>query len=182
MNIKYFYTILFLGLLVSSCTSLKQAQLPQAEAGASKVITSAASIETIEADTVHYELLMSGNNAKNGIDQIIREQGQLDNLYSILYGNNRKAPKIDFSRKAVIVLTCGPFNTGGYSIEIISVIKKGNSIELLWEVKTPEPWDIVTQAITRPYGIFSVDAEQNGSILIKCLNDTYNGSEKSFSK
>ena len=168
MNIKYFYTILFLSLLVSSCASLKQAQLPQAEAGASKVITSAASIETIEADTVHYELLMSGNNAKNGIDQIIREQGRLDNLYAILYGNGRKAPKIDFSRKAVVVLTCGPFNTGGYSVEIISAIKTGNTIELVWEVTPPEPRDIVTQAITRPYGIFSVDAEQSDSIRIKC--------------
>ncbi|GEM_PF-1879777 len=182
MNIKYFYTILFLGLLVLSCTSVKEARLPEAESNLSADIPSTAPIETAGINTVHHELLMSGNNAKNGIDQIIREQGQLDNLYSILYGNNRKAPKIDFSRKAVIVLTCGPFNTGGYSIEIISAIKIGNSIELLWEVKTPEPWDIVTQAITRPYGIFSVDAEPSSSILIKCLNDTYNGSEKSFSK
>lgn len=168
MNIKYFYTILFLGLLVSSCTSLKQTGLPEAKSNASEDISSAAPIKTVEVNTVHHELLMSGNNAKSGLDQIIREQGQLDKLYSILYGNNRKAPKIDFSRKAVIVLTCGPFNTGGYSIEIISAIKTGNSIELVWGVKTPEPLDIVTQAITRPYGIFSVDAEPSDSILIKC--------------
>lgn len=168
MNTKYFFIGLSLCLLISSCSSLKHSPSSEPVPAVSKEMSAIVPITTTDISSIHYELLLSGNNAKNSIEQIIREQNQLENLYSILFNNQVQAPKIDFSRKAVIVLTCGPFNTGGYSIEIISAIKTGNSIELVWGVKTPEPLDIVTQAITRPYGIFSVDAEPSDSILIKC--------------
>ncbi|UTC75199.1 dentilisin complex subunit PrcB [Treponema sp. OMZ 792] len=164
MNIKYFYISLFFVFLISSCAGLKECPFPE---------TSAAPLKTGDANKIQYELLRSGNNAKNGIDQVIREQGRLDNLYAIIYGNHVTVPKIDFSRKAVVVITSGPFRTGGYRIEILSAIKTGNSIELVWGLIGPSPKDIVTQAITSPYSIFAVYAEPNDTIVLRC-NDSLN--------
>lgn len=173
MNVKYL--CVFLCLLFLSCLNLKSS--PERISPVSKDFSSIATSETVHENTGHYELLRSGSNSKSGIDQIIRDQGRLDNLYAILYGSRLKAPKIDFSSKAVVVITSGPFSTGGYGIELISVIKTGNSIELVWGLIRPSPQDIVTQAITSPYSIFAVDAESNDNIVLKC-NDNLNLNDK----
>ena len=91
-----------------------------------------------------------------------------------MYGNSLKAPVIDFSKKAVVIAAAGPFNTGGYSIAPVSAIKTGKIINLVFEVKSPGPKDMVTQAFTRPYVIVSVDAEPDTEIFIEINGDAKN--------
>ena len=122
-----------------------------------------------------YEILIQGNNLKTGLPSIVKSQEDLQTLYSVLYGNSLKAPLIDFSKKAVVIAAAGPFNTGGYSIVPVSAIKTGKIINLVFEVKSPGPKDMVTQAFTRPYVIFSVDAEPDTEIFIEINGDAKNG-------
>lgn len=122
-----------------------------------------------------YEILIQGNNFKTGLPSIVKSQEDLQTLYSVLYGNSLKAPVIDFSKKAVVIAAAGPFNTGGYSIVPVSAIKTGKIINLVFEVKSPGPKDMVTQAFTRPYVIVSVDAEPDTEIFIEINGDAKNG-------
>ncbi|UTC93462.1 dentilisin complex subunit PrcB [Treponema denticola] len=122
-----------------------------------------------------YEILIQGNNLKTGLPSIVKSQEDLQTLYSVLYGNSLKAPLIDFSKKAVVIAAAGPFNTGGYSIVPVSAIKTGKIINLVFEVKSPGPKDMVTQAFTRPYVIVSVDAEPDTEIFIEINGDAKNG-------
>ena len=121
-----------------------------------------------------YEILIQGNNLKTGLPSIVKSQEDLQTLYSVLYGNSLKAPVIDFSKKAVVIAAAGPFNTGGYSIVPVSAIKTGKIINLVFEVKSPGPKDMVTQAFTRPYVIVSVDAEPDTEIFIEINGDAKN--------
>lgn len=121
-----------------------------------------------------YEILIQGNNLKTGLPSIVKSQEDLQTLYSVLYGNSLKAPLIDFSKKAVVIAAAGPFNTGGYSIVPVSAIKTGKIINLVFEVKSPGPKDMVTQAFTRPYVIVSVDAEPDTEIFIEINGDAKN--------
>ena len=121
-----------------------------------------------------YEILIQGNNFKTGLPSIVKSQEDLQTLYSVLYGNSLKAPVIDFSKKAVVIAAAGPFNTGGYSIVPVSAIKTGKIINLVFEVKSPGPKDMVTQAFTRPYVIVSVDAEPDTEIFIEINGDAKN--------
>lgn len=122
-----------------------------------------------------YEILIQGNNFKTGLPSIVKSQEDLQTLYSVLYGNSLKAPVIDFSKKAVVIAAAGPFNTGGYSIAPVSAIKTGKIINLVFEVKSPGPKDMVTQAFTRPYVIVSVDVEPDTEIFIEINGDAKNG-------
>lgn len=122
-----------------------------------------------------YEILIQGNNLKTGLPSIVKSQEDLQTLYSVLYGNSLKAPLIDFSKKAVVTAAAGSFNTGGYSIVPVSAIKTGKIINLVFEVKSPGPKDMVTQAFTHPYVIVSVDAEPDTEIFIEINGDAKNG-------
>ena len=122
-----------------------------------------------------YEILIQGNNFKTGLPSIVKSQEDLQTLYSVLYGNSLKAPVIDFSKKAVVIGAAGPFNTGGYSIVPVSAIKTGKIINLVFEVKSPGPKDMVTQAFTYPYVVVSVDAEPDTEIFVEINGDAKNG-------
>ena len=113
------------------------------------------------------ELLTNGTLFKGRIPPIIRDQGALNNLYSVLYGNSLKAPIIDFSKKTVVTAAAGPFNTGGYSVVPVSAIKTGTVVNIIFEVKSPAPTDMVTQAFTHPYAVVSVDTEADTEIFIE---------------
>ncbi|UTC88420.1 dentilisin complex subunit PrcB [Treponema denticola] len=122
-----------------------------------------------------YEILIQGNNLKTGLPSIVKSQEDLQTLYSVLYGNSLKAPLIDFSKKAVVIAAAGPFNTGGYSIVPVSAIKTGKVINIVFEVKSPGPKDMVTQAFTYPYVVVSVDAEPDTVIFVEINGDVKNG-------
>ena len=122
-----------------------------------------------------YEILIQGNNFKTGLPSIVKSQEDLQTLYSVLYGNSLKAPVIDFSKKAVVIGAAGPFNTGGYSIVPVSAIKTGKVINIVFEVKSPGPKDMVTQAFTSPYVVVSVDAEPDTVIFVEINGDVKNG-------
>jgi len=67
-----------------------------------------------------------------------------------------KVDAIDLKKQMVIVIFAGEKPTGGYSVELKSLEVK-EKLVVHWNLKTPGPDDIVTQAITYPELILLVD-------------------------
>ena len=103
-------------------------------------------------------------------------------------------PNIDFNNEMIVAVFMGQRNTGGYSIEIVEIIEKANSLEIMIKETSPSlsPGDVVTQAFTQPFHIVKTKridkevlfaevitktvGEQEGSFLIQKINpDTVEG-------
>ena len=68
------------------------------------------------------------------------------------------APAVDFSRSVVVFLLAGERNTGGWSVEPKGVTVEGTTAVVDAEVRGPAPDMIVTQALTYPYAVVSIDS------------------------
>lgn len=62
-------------------------------------------------------------------------------------------PKIDFEKEIVIAVFMGERLSGGYSIEIINILKTEKEIVVVVEEKEPPPESLKTMALTSPYHI-----------------------------
>jgi len=69
-------------------------------------------------------------------------------------------PNVDFSREAVVFLFAGTRNTGGYSVEPRSATLEGETLIVDATVKGPPRDAIVTQVITSPYAVVTVDVRK----------------------
>jgi len=64
---------------------------------------------------------------------------------------------IDFSKEMIIVCVDKVRNTGGFSIEVIEILKEGNTFLVKVKSKGPKPTDMVTSAIMQPYHIVKIN-------------------------
>ncbi|MDO8600821.1 MAG: protease complex subunit PrcB family protein [bacterium] len=89
-------------------------------------------------------------------DYVIKENSEWRSLWDIV--NTTVAPRpvlpsIDFGNEMIIAVFQGNHSTGGYSIEIIEILEKANSLEVTVKETSPSPGSIVTQAFTQPFHI-----------------------------
>jgi len=91
-----------------------------------------------------------GREAKS--NEIITSQQQLDALYKELALG--PAPTVDFTSMNVIALFLGQKNTGGYSVDIASVIVDDNTAKV--KLQETRPDGMATMALTQPYCIAAI--------------------------
>ena len=96
----------------------------------------------------------SGHDDKK--EYVIKDISQWKTLWSLV--NSRAIPQsdlpnINFDDEMVIAVFQGSHSTGGYSIEIVEILEKANSLEVTVKETSPSPGSIVTQAFTQPYHI-----------------------------
>nr|WP_303933929.1 protease complex subunit PrcB family protein [Treponema denticola] len=84
-----------------------------------------------------YEIISAGSAKEYYFSEIIRNQEDFNNFYRLIFGN-KKAPVIDFSKQTVIAAFGGSFNTGGYSINVRSIFKKSNKINVNFCMSYPK--------------------------------------------
>jgi PrcB C-terminal len=65
-------------------------------------------------------------------------------------------------KRLFVILALGERNTGGYQIEVHEVVQKGNLVLIRAQEKTPKPDGFVSQVITHPMLVLSV--ETNGKV------------------
>jgi hypothetical protein len=65
---------------------------------------------------------------------------------------------INFSKEMVIVCVDKVRNTGGFSIEVIEVVKEGDAFVVKVKSTGPKPMDMVTTAIMQPYHVVKMNA------------------------
>jgi len=91
---------------------------------------------------------------------VIRNPQELTKLAAGLGGNidkvmaqatkALKVDKIDWDKQMLIVLSGGTQRTGGYSIEVMSLKVKDDTLTVNWKLNAPRPGQPVTQALTNP--------------------------------
>ncbi|MEE9407989.1 MAG: protease complex subunit PrcB family protein [Polaribacter sp.] len=64
---------------------------------------------------------------------------------------------IDFSKEMIVVAVDEVRSTGGFSVEIIEVVKDGDTFLIKVKSKGPKPLDMVTTAIIQPYHIVKIN-------------------------
>lgn len=83
---------------------------------------------------------------------VIKSQSGLTALYKEL--NSTDVPEVDFTKSNVVGLFMGQKSSGGYAIEIVSVIVNGDTAEVA--VKETHPEGIASMAMTQPYCIAAI--------------------------
>ena len=78
-------------------------------------------------------------------------------LWQQLVGGG-EMPAADFEKGVVVFLMAGMRNTGGWSVEPRSVTMDGDTAVITAAVNAPPADSIVTQALTYPYAVVSLDS------------------------
>ena len=64
---------------------------------------------------------------------------------------------IDFSKEIIVICLDNVRNSGGFSVEIIEVIKEAGTTLIKVKFKSPKPMDMVTSVIIQPYHIVKIN-------------------------
>lgn len=70
--------------------------------------------------------------------------------------NPNKPPFIDFDKETVLVATMGMRTSGGFSIHFGEIRKTGDTLTVVVKATAPAPDDMVTMALTHPFGVVAI--------------------------
>src|SRR5699024_2807765 len=101
---------------------------------------------------------------------VIEDEGQLKTVYNRIMGQ-KDIPNINWNQQQVVLLTLGQKYTGGYGIDISEVIKTNKEIKVLYKIKNPKAGDIVTQALTAPYVMTSIDKPKKLHVVFEEITE-----------
>ncbi len=94
---------------------------------------------------------------------VITNSKQLKKIYTQLNLTRKPGlplPKIDFDNETVIALFMGQKNTGGFSVEIDSVINTGDSfVDII--IKENAPTGMASMAITHPFSLYKLNTSNS---------------------
>ena len=93
---------------------------------------------------------------------IIKEESEWHNLWDRHASNiipKPDVPEIDFSREMLIGIFTGQKSSGGYTVEIVNILKEERVIKVLYKEKAPLPEEIATTAFTQPYHFIKIPKE-----------------------
>jgi len=94
------------------------------------------------------ELLLAEGSKEAGADA--------EHTATINYARYLKVGDIDWKKQMLIAVSGGIQRTGGYSVEIKSIVINGDKMVVSWKLNAPKPDDKVTQALTHPQRVVLV--------------------------
>jgi hypothetical protein len=71
------------------------------------------------------------------------------------------APRVDFSRRQVLLVSPGPRSSTGYEVEIVSVREQGGKITVRIRERAPRLGEPVEARVTYPYRLLSLPASDD---------------------
>jgi hypothetical protein len=108
---------------------------------------------------------------------ISRNTGEWRKVWGELHANRNQAPPlpaVDFNSMIAVTYSIGKQPSGGFSVEITSVVRSEGSLRLNVEIRRPSPSCIVTSAVTSPADVILLEkAEQSivvkeSSVIVEC--------------
>lgn len=106
----------------------------------------------------------SGQTQKENF--VIENEDDFMSLWDKIYPEPRPdIPDVDFEKYTVIAVFQGQMTTGGYEIRVNKVVEEKNNILVYIEEISPDPQDIVTQALTSPYHIIKMERTEKDIIF-----------------
>ena len=73
----------------------------------------------------------------------------------------RSAPRVDFSRQQLLLVSPGPRSSTGYEVEIVSIREQGGKIEVRIRERAPRLGEPVEARVTHPYRLLSLPADHD---------------------
>ena len=73
-------------------------------------------------------------------------------------------PTIEFEDELPILVSLGKRPTGGYAVEIDSVIQKGTTLIVTVSCRSPQPDEFVAMAFTYPYSLVVLNRAEIGTV------------------
>jgi len=117
--------------------------------------------QSVPFETIARDGLIHGREEKG--DFVIHDASTLANLYSEMYPpcpipeEKPKPPQIDFNKQMVIAVFQGACSSGGYDIEINSLTRNDNGLEVLVKETMPRRDAVLTMAETYPAHIIKTE-------------------------
>src|ERR1051326_7737895 len=109
----------------------------------------------IAALLLTFKILQAGSYGKREVMapamNVAQDAVTLRNLW-----NNGEPPVIDFKKQTVVFLYAGEKTTGGFTIKVKSVKKRGKETIIDAPIEGPPPGGMVTQAITHPFTVIAI--------------------------
>ncbi len=75
-----------------------------------------------------------------------------------------RLPDIAFENELPILVSLGERPTGGYAVEIDSVIQRGDTLIVTVSCRSPQPDEFVTMAFTYPYSFIVLNRDEIGTV------------------
>ncbi len=82
----------------------------------------------------------------------IHSHEELTALWALIYGTaGPELPDVDFAREEILAVFGGTYSTGGYTVEVTSVIDEGVKRTIAITHRFPGETCMVTQSVTSPF-------------------------------
>jgi hypothetical protein len=86
-------------------------------------------------------------------------------LWQLMHGNmvdKTPAPDVDFDQQTAVAAFMGTKTTGGFATQIVEVRRDGDALAVVVHETTPQPGQLVTEALTQPYSVVLIPREVDG--------------------
>jgi hypothetical protein len=96
---------------------------------------------------------------------IVRTEGEWQALWKE-HRPDATPPQIDFSKSMVIGIFLGFRNTGGYSVAITAIERRGDDVVVSWKESKPGRDDVTSQVLTFPHHVVRTE-RLDGKIVFR---------------
>jgi len=123
-------------------------------------------VKTIPMD----DLEVLSNSDYSQFDQterlVVKSDAGLQSIYDRLT-TKEATPQINWYKNQVVLLSMGQRNTGGFSISVDRVVYGNSEILVYYKTTEPKVGEMVTQALTAPYVLFTIDNKKDLPVVFK---------------
>jgi hypothetical protein len=122
------------------------------------VLFSAVCFAATPAESVPFKKLDRGQQSfiEESREVVVRSAAEWAALWK-QHAPDQQPPAVDFTRSMVVGVFLGSRPTGGHSVEITRVDREGSDLVVTYRERQPGSADIVTQVITMPYELVTID-------------------------
>lgn len=113
---------------------------------------------------IPFSKLVSGTNASGFAKKtfvVVKDNKQWEKTWKQIHQNTvivPKTPAVDFKKWCLVAVFAGEKKTGGYKIEVASVVRENGRIIVFAKEISPDPSSIVIQVLSYPYTIVKINA------------------------
>jgi hypothetical protein len=127
---------------------------------------------TAQGQSLRLETLAAGaySGCEASADRLISTTAQWAAFWTELHagqGPEPARPAVDFSAQSVLASCLGTRPSGGHAIRITGVHHAGGQLQVTARETAPGPGCAVTQALTQPYHVISVDRVAGGATFTR---------------
>jgi protease stability complex PrcB-like protein len=95
--------------------------------------------------------------------RVFRSEAQLASSLARLESSGR-APRVDFTRRQLLLVSPGPRSSTGYGVEIVRVRRHGDRIDVVVRERAPSLGTQVNAGVNSPYRLLSLP--RNGDVYV----------------